>query len=275
MGSRHRRPPLLVMFSMAILVATAALAVFGRWLTPKEPRTQDLLLGATPPGSEHWLGTDELGRDIFSRLIDGTGSSLLGPACVALGTTAIGVTLGLVAAYYSGRVDALVSRVADLLYALPSLLIAIVVVGLISGSYWLTVAVLVVLMFPSAIRVCRSAALAQARLPYVDAARTLGLSDRVIMGRHILPNIAPTVLATMLLDFVAALVGFSSLAFLGLGVEPGGAAWGTILSDGQKLIFANPAMSVAPALLLVLVAAATTIAGDWLYDQRSTRGMQR
>lgn len=273
--AKRLRAPLLVMLSMAVLGAVAVLAIFGRRLAPQNPRAQDLQVGVSSPGSEHWLGTDDLGRDIFSRLIDGAGPALLGPACVALGTTAIGVALGLVAAYYSGRVDALISRTADLLYALPSLLIAIVVVGLVSGSYWLTVAVLIVLMFPSAVRVCRSATLAQAHLPYVDAARTLGLPDRVVMARHILPNIAPTVMATMLLDFVAALVGFSSLAFLGLGVEPGGSAWGTILSDGQKLIFTNPAMSIAPALLLVLVAASTTIAGDWLYDQRSMRGVDR
>lgn len=271
----RRRPPILVLLAIVLLAVVAVVAVVGQWLAPQDPQAQDLLMGVTAPGADHWLGTDDLGRDIFSRLITGSGSALLGPACVAIGTTIIGVTLGLCAGYFSGRVDAFISRIADLLYALPSLLVAIVVVGLVSGSYWLTVGVLIVLTFPSAVRVCRSATLAQARMPYVDAARTLGLPDAVVMARHILPNIAPTVLATMLLDFVVALVGFSSLAFLGLGVEPGGAAWGTILSDGQKLIFSNPAMSLAPAILLVLVAAGTTIVGDWLYDKRSMRGTQR
>ena len=209
-----------MLVAIALLAVVAVVAVVGQWLTPQDPRAQDLLMGVTGPGADHWLGTDDLGRDIFSRLISGTGSALLGPACVAIGTTIIGATLGLCAGYFSGRVDAAISRVADLLYALPSLLVAIVVVGLISGSYWLTVGVLIVLTFPSAVRVCRSATLAQARMPYVDAARTLGLPDAVVMARHILPNIAPTVLATMLLDFVVALVGFSSLAFLGLGSSP-------------------------------------------------------
>ena len=274
-GSADKRPSALVVSSVVLLGMIAVIAVVGRWIAPHDADDQDPLFGVTAPSSTHWLGTDELGRDILSRLMAGAANALIGPACVAVGTTLIAMTLGLMAGYYGGRIDGLISRVADLMYSLPSLLIAIVMVGLVSGSYWLTVAVLIFLMFPSGVRVCRSASLVQARLPYVDAARTLGLSDAAVMGRHILPNIAPTVLATMLLDFVGALVGFAALAFLGMGVEPGGVDWGTILADGQKQIFANPAMSLAPAVLLVIVAAGATIVGDWVYDRRSLKDTGR
>jgi len=174
--------------------------------------------------------------------------------------------LGLIAGYRGGVIDSLLNRFADLIYALPALLVAVVVVGVVGGGYWVAVLVLIVLSLPGEIRLCRSATSVQARLPYVDAAHTLGVSAPRIMFRHILPNIMPTVVATFLLDFAGAVVGFSSLAFLGLGVQPGSTAWGSMLADGQSLITINPWLALSPAILLILTTASVTLIGDWVHS---------
>ncbi|MFI6284944.1 ABC transporter permease [Streptomyces sp. NPDC051018] len=274
-GRRRGRPPLLVSLSLLFLAGVAVCAVLGTWLAPQDPSEQDPSLSVTSPGGGHLLGTDVLGRDVFSRVIVGTLSAVAGPLIAAIGILLIGTLLGLLAGYHGGRVDAVISRGADMLYSMPALLVAIVVVGIVSGSYVLTIGVIVVLNVPGTVRLVRSAAIAQARLSYVDAARALGVRPLVIVTRHILPNVMPTVVATFLLEFVTALVSFSALSFLGLGVAPGSANWGTMLAEGQELIFDNPMMSLAPALLIVATATSATIAGDWLYDRTALKAEAR
>jgi ABC-type dipeptide/oligopeptide/nickel transport system permease subunit len=270
---RYRRVPSpTVVVSLAVLVAVVVAAVTGDLLAPQDSSAQDPLRGSLPPGDGHLLGTDQLGRDVASLLVAGTRAALVGPLIVAVLTTALGLVLGMWAGYRGGVVDSVISRAADLLYSLPALLIAIVVVGLVSPSYAVMIAVLAFLMFPGDVRIMRSVTLVQARLPYVDAARTLGLSSPRILRRHILPNILPTVVSSFLLDFAAALIGFSALAFLGLGVQPGSADWGTMVAEGQSLLFVNAAMSMAPAVLLIAVTASTTVVGDWLFGLFASRG---
>lgn len=273
--TRRRRLPVLTTLAFAVLAVVAVLAVFGPWLTPQDPAQQNPLLSVSEPGSGHLLGTDQLGRDVFSLLIAATRWAILGPACVAVGCVLIGGTLGMLAAYAGGTVDAVINRIADLVYALPALLIAIVVIGVVDGGYWLTAAILIFLSTPYQIRICRSVVMVQVRLPYVDAARTLGITARRIMYRHILPNILPTVVATLLLDFVTALIGYAALAYLGLGVEAGSPDWGVMLAEGQEFIAVNPWLSLAPAVMLIATAASVTLVGDWLYDRVSSRGASR
>lgn len=273
--TRRRRLPVLTTLAFAVLAVVAVLAVFGPWLTPQDPAQQNPLLSVSEPGSGHLLGTDQLGRDVLSLLIAATRWAILGPACVAVGCVLIGGTLGMLAAYVGGTVDAVINRIADLVYALPALLIAIVVIGVVDGGYWLTAAILIFLSTPYQIRICRSVVMVQVRLPYVDAARTLGITARRTMYRHILPNILPTVVATLLLDFVTALIGYAALAYLGLGVEAGSPDWGVMLAEGQEFIAVNPWLSLAPAVMLIATAASVTLVGDWLYDRVSSRGASR
>lgn len=275
-GERRRRfgkvPPFLVVLSLVVLGVVVVLAVTGDLFAPQDPTAQDPLSSSLPPGDGHPLGTDQLGRDVLSLLVAGTRPALVGPLIVAIITTLLALVLGMWAGYRGGWVDTMIARTADLLYSLPALLIAIVVVGLVSPSYVVMILVLAFLTFPGGVRVIRSVTLVQARQPYVDAARTLGLPTSRILRRHVLPNIAPTVVSSFLLDFAGALVGFSALAFLGLGVQPGSADWGTMVADGQVLILLNPAMSVAPALCLIAVTASATVVGDWLFERFSARG---
>jgi peptide/nickel transport system permease protein len=183
--------------------------------------------------------------------------------------------LGLTAGYRGGWRDATLMRLTDFLYALPALLVAIVLVGVIGGGYLVAVAILIVFITPADVRLIRGAALAQRSLPYVDAARTLGLSRRRIMYRHVWPNILPLVVANAFVNFAYALVTMAALSFLGLGVEPGAADWGRMLSDNLPLIEDNPLAALAPGVALVLTAVATNLIGDWTYEQLSERGRSR
>jgi peptide/nickel transport system permease protein len=257
----------LVVVSAASLVFALILAVFGYSLAPDDPHMINFALRELPSVPGHRLGTDELGRDILSRVFAGARTAIAGPALLALGTALVATTCGLVAGYRGGTLDTLISRTVDLMYALPALLVIIVVVGVLGGGYLLAVLVLTVFVIPADIRLIRSATLSQRELPYVESARTLGLSERRIMVVHILPNILPTVIATILLEFVAAMVTISGLSFLGLGVQAGTPDWGLMISENRNVMDLNPWAVVAPAVAIALTAASATILGDWLYDR--------
>lgn len=263
----------LTVVGCAVVVAVVVgCGLFGPSLLSDAATAQDLARGATGPSAEHLLGTDQLGRDVLARMVLGCRNALVAPVLIALGTVIIGGALGMLAGYAGGTWDSVISRGADLVYAMPGLLIVIVVLGALEGSYALAIALFVLLALPTEIRLCRSATLGQRQLPYVDAARTLGLSRRRILARHVLPNIMPVIVAPALLDFVGALVGFASLSFFGLGVSPGSAEWGLMLADGRAVIYQNAWASMAPGLAIVVLAASVTLLGDWVYDRLSGGG---
>lgn len=262
---------LCVLFTGGVVV----LAVFGSVIAPHDPNGQDLTVGLTGPSGAHLFGTDQLGRDILSRVIVGARTALLGPIVIALGAMAIGNVLGLVAGYRGGVVDTAIMRWVDLMYALPGLLVAIVVVGVLGGGYWRAVALLVVLSSPYDTRIIRSATLEQRVLPYVEAARTLGLPRRRIMFAHIWPNLTALVVANTFLSFAYSLVTLSALSFLGLGVGPGTPDWGRMLAESRSLLFDNPAAALAPGAMIALTAASVNLLGDWLYEVLADRGRAR
>ncbi|MCM3817968.1 ABC transporter permease [Streptomyces sp. DR3-1] len=269
---RSRRPGRLLTAACTTVLALLALATcFGTALLPGWDR-QDLALGAAMPDATHWLGTDALGRDIAQLLVAGARSTLAGAALVALGAMVLGNALGLLAGYLGGRVDAVVHRLADLLLALPALLVTLVVAGIGGGGYALAVGVLVVLTSPGDIRLVRSAVREQRHLPYVEAAETLGLSRATVAVRHIWPNVLPVVVANTLLNFAGAVVSLSALSFLGLGVPPGAPDWGRLLADNRTLLYDNPSAALAPALLIVVAAVALNLLGDRLHEAFTDRG---
>jgi len=265
----------LVAAAMVVMAAVVVLALIGSIVAPYDPRAQDLVTGLSRPSSTHWLGTDQLGRDVLSGLIVGARDALVGPLVVALSSMLIGNALGLLAGYRGGRVDTLIMRWVDLMWAIPALLVAVVIVSSVGGGYWLAVGVLVVFTVPFDARVVRGATLEQAPRPYVEAAKTLGISDRRIMVQHIWPNVAPVAVANACLVFAGSLVTLASLSYLGLGVSPGTPDWGLMLAEGQSLLFANPVSELAPAVALVLTAASMNLIGDWLYERLASRGTGR
>ena len=270
-AARGRRVPLTVAVAFVLLGILVIFAIFGSAIAPHDPDEQRLLVSDTPPSAEFWAGTDQLGRDVLSRSIVGARTALVGAVLVSVGAFAIATVLGLTSGYLGGATDAVVMRGADLMLALPGLLIAIVVVGVIGGGFWIAVAVLIVLFAAPDTRIVRSAVLEQRPLPYIEAARTLGVSKTRVMYRHILPNIAPIILAYIVIDFAFALVALASLSFLGLGVDPGTADWGRMLFENKGLLFSNPWAVVVPALMVIIAAASMNLAGDWLYDRYSLR----
>jgi peptide/nickel transport system permease protein len=272
---QRRRFPFLIGFCFLVIGVVVVCAIFGSLIAPHDPNQQNLLVGLTPPSKDFWLGTDDLGRDVFSRVIVGARTAIVGPIIIALGAMVIGNTLGLIAGYKGGAIDATIMRWVDLMWALPGLLIAIVVVGVLGGGYWLAVALLILLTAPYDTRIVRGATLEQRPLPYVEAARTLGLRDRRIMVRHIWPNVLPLVVANTFLNFAFTLVTLSALSFLGLGVGPGTPDWGRMLAESRTLLFDNPWAALAPGLMLVITAASMNLIGDWLYEWRSDRGRAR
>lgn len=265
----RRRMPILVGLAILILAVVVVCAIFGPLIAPHSPDQQRLLVGDTLPSAEYWAGTDKLGRDVLSRVIVGTRTALMGPLVIAIGAFAIATLLGLVSGYFGGLVDASVMRWVDFMFALPGPLIAIVVVGVIGGGYWTAVAVLVILFTAPDTRIVRSAVLEQRPLPYIEAARALGVSKVRILFIHILPNVLPIIFAYVVLDFAFGLVNLAGLSFLGLGVEPGTADWGRMLFENRGILFANPAAVLLPAIMIILTAGSINIIGDWMYERYS------
>lgn len=263
--------PVTVWIAMVFVVVAIVSAILGRQIAPHPAGGQDLFLGDVPPSGEHWAGTDLLGRDVLSRTIVGARTALIGPAVVAAGAFAIATILGLLAGYLGGLTDSAVMRWVDFMFALPGPLIAIVIVGVVGGGFWTAVVVLVILFTAPDTRIVRSAVLEQRPLPYIEAARTLGISRTRIMFLHILPNILPIVAAYVVLDFAFALVSLAGLSFLGLGVSPGQADWGRMLFENRTILFTNPMASLLPAAAIVITAGSINIIGDWIYERISSR----
>jgi len=267
----RRRATVLVCAAFAIVGIVVVCAAFGLSIAPGSPDTQRLLVSDTPPSAEFWAGTDQLGRDVLSRTIVGARTALIGPLIIAAGAFAIATLLGLLSGYLGGLIDTAIMRWVDFMFALPGPLVAIVVVGVVGGGYWTAVAALVALFVPADTRIVRSAVLAQRPLPYIEAARTLGISKARILFVHILPNVLPIVCAYVVLDFAFALVNLAGLSFLGLGVQPGTSDWGRMLFENRNILFSNPVALLLPALMIILTAGSINLIGDWVYERFSAQ----
>ena len=256
---------------LPILVATIA----PRVLAGLDPNSQDLAASLQYPGAEHFLGTDKLGRDVFSRIVFGAQPTLLGAVVVVLISGFIGIPLGLVAGYYGGRIDALIMRILDALLAFPALLLAILVVATFGRGLGTVVIALGVIYVPAMARLVRSVTLVQRSLAYVDAGRALGFSDGRILFRHILPNLVAAVVVQSTIDLAYAILDIAALSFLGLGQQPPDPDWGSMLSDGRAYLLQNawPAMSAGLAIMFTVVS--FNLVGDGLRSQFDPRERER
>lgn len=231
---------------------------------------QNLLQTTLKPGTAgHILGTDALGRDVLKLTLAGARTAIVGPVVIAVGAMVAGLVLGLACAYFGGVLDWIVSRVVELMLSLPTLLLAIVIAGVLGGSYTTDVIVFVILYAPYEVRLVRSAALQHINDPFLDAGRLLQLSPARIMGRHLLPVIEPVVVSAMFLDMANALVSLSSLSFLGIGISPQEADWGRQLSDARSLLYSNPAAAIAPAVAIILTSIALNVIGDRIAERHT------
>lgn len=272
---RRASAPLTVILCAVIVALVLLCAAAHAWLNPLA-MDQDTALGSVGPGVwGHALGTDQLGRDVLALLGAGSLTAVVGPLVVAAGSMLLGLVLGGWAGYRGGFADGLVSRYADLVLALPAILLAIVVAGLLGGGYWVTVLVLVVVFSPSDIRLVRGAVMEQMTRPYIESARVLGLSGPRILFRHVIPNVLPVMLANALLNVSFALVAISSLSFLGIGAPAGSADWGLQLADGRVLLGTNPLASIAPGLAIVAMATSVNLLGHWFAERFEKKAVAR
>jgi peptide/nickel transport system permease protein len=258
-----RRATILASIVIAVFVAIAILAPV---IAPYDPLAQSYLRINAYPSAEHWLGTDQFGRDVLSRLILGSRNSLIfgliSPTLAAIFGTALGVAAG----YFGGIVDRLVVRIIDLLLAFPELLLAIMIAAVLGGGFWNIVAVITVAFVPGFARVARASTLAVKQEPYVEAAIAAGVTTPMIILRHVVPNIAAPVVVLMTLWVASAIRLEASLSFLGIGTQPPNPSWGNIIRDGLGNIFGSPWPIIGAGLAITAVVLAFNLIGDAARD---------
>jgi peptide/nickel transport system permease protein len=270
---RFLRRPLAVV-SLVVILVFVAVALFAPYIAPYRAAKTDFDTLLAHPSWQHPFGTDELGRDVFSRLVWGARVSItVGFLATAL-SMLIAVPVGLIAGYYRGWLDAVVARVADVLLAFPFVILAIGLAAIMGRSLTTTTIALGVAAVPGLIRITRGETLALREADFVPAAVASGAGDATIVSRHILPNMASTLLVWATVHIPRAIIGEATLSFLGLGVRPPGASWGVMLHDAQSYLSQAPRLAVYPGLAIVLAALAFNLLGDGLrdvFDPRTTR----
>jgi peptide/nickel transport system permease protein len=267
-----RRPFAVAGFLVALAFALAAL--LAPWIAPYSPSTQDYNAILAHPSFEHWFGTDELGRDILSRIIWGARASIVAGVLATLLAMAIALPIGLVAGYYRGWIDSVISRVTDVLLAFPFLILAVGLAVILGPSLMNATIALGLGAAPGLIRVTRGETLALREEDYVRAAVANGAGDVTILSRHIVPNMTSTLLVQITVTIPAAIIGEAVLSFLGLGVQPPTPSWGVMLADAQSYLSLAPRLAVYPGVAIFLCALAYNLLGDGLrdvLDPRTTR----
>ncbi|WP_033217859.1 ABC transporter permease [Kitasatospora phosalacinea] len=261
-GPRGRPVPLLAGAVVALVVLAAALAPL---IAPHDPNAVDPLAVSLPPGAAHWLGTDDTGRDIASRLLYGARPSLLAPLAVTLAAGTIGTALAVSAAWLGGWWDRLVTAALDLVFGFPGLVLAVVGAALFGAGLPVAVATLTIAYLPYVARVVRGSALRERHLPYVAALRMLGLGGARACLRHLLPNLAPLVLVQTATAFGYTLLDTAAFSFIGLGAQPPTAEWGLMVAQGAPgLLAGRPEQALAAGGAIVLFTVACGLLGTAL-----------
>lgn len=262
---QFRRRPASV-FGLAVVVVFVAMAVAAPLLAPRNPDRADFTKALRGPSPAHWLGTDELGRDLLSRLIYGARiSMLIGLVTIGIGLV-VGIPMGLVSGYYGGLVDGVIMRLTDIMLAFPSMLLAIGMVAILGPGLTNAMIAVGVVSIPRYARLVRGSVLAIKEEEYVTAARAAGAPAQRIMFRHILPQCMAPILVHSSLQVAAAILAAAGLGFLGLGAPPDVPEWGTILSKGRTYVFSAPHVTTFPGLAIMLVVLGFNLLGDGLRD---------
>jgi peptide/nickel transport system permease protein len=250
-------------------------AALAPWLAPDDPGGIDLPGALDPPSARHWLGQDESGSDILSRLLYGGRVSLLVGLSTVLVSASVGTLLGLLAGYAGGWVEQALMRLVDVLLAFPGLLLAIALAAVLGPGLGNVVVALSVLGWTGYARVVRGQVLTVRHLDYVQAAHALGMGHGRLMARHILPNVLPVLWVQASFGLAGAILAEGSLSFLGLGVPPGTPSWGALLADGKNVLMQAPHVSIFPGLCILLVVLGFNLLGEALADWFDPRRRQR
>jgi peptide/nickel transport system permease protein len=260
-----RRHPMAVA-GAAIAIAAALIAIFAPLLAPYAPDAQTLAQRLQPPSAAHWLGTDELGRDILSRLIYGARVTLGIVALVSVVTAPVGLALGCAAGYCGGWVEAALMRVTDVFLALPRLILALAFVAALGPGIENAVLAIAIVSWPPYARVARAETLALRRAEFIDAARLAGASGGRIVLRHIMPLCLPSVIVRMSLDMAGVILIAAGLGFLGLGAQPPTPEWGAMIATGRQYMLDHWWVAAMPGIAIAMLSLAFNLLGDGLRD---------
>lgn len=257
------------------------IGIFSPWIMTHDPAAQDYAALLQGPSGAHWLGTDYLGRDMFSRIIGGARTSLVAMVFVLVAALAIGVVIGSFAGYVGGKTELALISVIDIVLALPSLVIALALMGVFSGEnfawmsdYWKMIVALTMAWWANYARMSRAVVVAELQQPYIEAARVMGASHIWIFTRHILPHVLGLVVVYASADAGALVLAIATLSFLGLGVAPPTPEWGQMLVDGMSYIEENAALVIIPGLALTAVVVSFNLLGEAFALQKVPRAVR-
>ena len=256
----------MAMFCAIVVIALIVIAIFAPQIAPYDPNAQDYMAVLQEPGEEHLLGTDEYGRDILSRIIFGTRVSLSVGIVAQIIATIIGVTLGALAAYYGGWVDALISRIMEIFAAFPDLIFAMGIMFVLGPGMKNIFLTLGLLTWVRTARMIRGSILQLKEKEYIEAAKASGATPFYIITKHLIPNCISTVIVLVTLGIPNASMYEASLSFLGLGIVPPTASWGSMISFAQSFITYRPTYSIFPGIAIMITVIAFNIFGDGLRD---------
>ena len=255
----------VAMTALVFLLALIVIAVFAPSVAPYSP-TRNFPLLNTGPSAHHWLGTDDIGRDILSRVIYGARISLEAAFVIVLLAVVVSLPIGLVSGYFSGPTDNVLMRVMDALFAFPPLLLAIAVAALLGKSLHNVIIAVAVTFVPGMVRVIRGQVLSVREETYIEASRSAGATHGRMLVRHVLPNVASPLIVQGALAFGYAILAEAGLSFLGLGVQPPSASWGVMLQEAYQFVLSDPWATIIPGLAIALTVLSFNFVGDGLRD---------
>ena len=251
---------------MVVIIFLIFIAIFGKWLMPYDPNYGDMAINKQPPSAAHWFGTDEQGRDIFSRIIDGTRVSLsVGLQAVGFALV-LGTVFGAIAGYKGGKLDTIIMRFMDVMMSIPDILLAITLMAALGRGIDKAVIAIGLVTIPEYARIVRGSIMSIKDSEYVQAAKVIGNNDFTIIFKHILPNVLSPIIVRATLGISAAILNTAALGFLGLGVQPPYAEWGDMLGRARSFIFEAPYMLIFPGIAITITVLAFNLLGDGLRD---------
>lgn len=263
---RRFRRQRMGMVALGVVALLLLLMAIGPAISPFDPSEPDYNALMEVPSAKHWLGTDDFGRDIFSRILNGTRISLAVGLSSVFGGALIGMFFGLTAGYYGGKYDSLVMRACDVLFAFPGILLAIAIIAILGPGLPNVVIAVAVFSIPIFIRIVRGETLALKNKTYIEAARATGLRDREIIWRHLFPGTISVVLVYLTMRIGSAILIAASLSFLGMGAQPPTPEWGAMLSSGRDYLTTAPHVAMFPGLAILVTCLAFNLLGDALRD---------
>ncbi len=261
----------LAMIGAIIIFFLAGIAILAPYIAPYDAIELDLKNRLSPPDRNHLMGTDNLGRDVFSRIIYGTRISLSMATVVVMIVMLLGIAMGTIAGYCGGTIDGAIMRMVDVLLAFPNIILALVIAGILGPSLTNVMIALSAIWWVSYARIIRGSVLSVKEKEFVEAVRAMGCSDASIAVRHVLPNVLSPVIVLATLDMGHIILSIAALSFLGLGAQPPIPEWGTMLNEGRPFMETAPHLMIFPGLMIMVVVLAFNFLGDGLRDALDPR----